>query len=995
MKKRNKLLSGIILSIGVIGAILSPIKANALASSDSGNFNLIYDKETPSDLVGVIRPQMAYFTLDDETRCKWYGKDSSTITNMMYYQTYKGMSWYSPVPIGKYWNESKTTSYSQMYENAHRRESVGASWTLYDKSYCNFKKYSAPINDASLNNLTTNSGYTNYYDPYKGVNGEWRYMGYSIRGNVITNPYFPSDVSSSYTLASYPWDLHPWNYSRPCPDGATAWDNVDGQNSEYYQIKIQAITKLLEQEPTMKSVSSDPYYWAERLSLRTDPTVETGIFVGSRGGGSYYRTVALAPPEQYTRNLRLTEMVVRDANTYEILGYAQRNESDPNNVSLSTNVTAKLMPGETYLLTAKVKNMSGYETYADVSKLDVANATGQTALSNSANYSDSQIQDTVEKEEKFAPYETKDFEWEFVVDDTAEKYVRVSSFINGIHTLCQDNTDPTDDDASLIFKVGGGNFGIDKIKLVGRDGKEYDRATPGEDYKIRYYVKYTGPDVKVAVYRTVKSCHTSSDGGKSCSTKKVFDHWEYPEKSIPLNIEIYRNIPPVYNYAEKYTETIPKKSEIRNGTTYVYTTSEYRTYEVPAIKTVATVSSQIAEFEQSSDAGDESDNQLSAEWNEKYDIAVSDVKILPLTERPYVAGYQTFAVQYTITSTAPKWLTTYEKDVLTSVKIKDVQETTKVHVEKGDNTQITQEMKVWIDPNTDRNITATVYANYDKMTWEQDVFTQKNNIAEGSATIALPPNPYSGACSMNGVKTSNNWTQKYNIHKWTGIHKTYKAVDGSKHEFNQYSSAGSTTQSMSQSESYNITSIKFRSKLTTDTNQGTDGWVELKGSQPGMIKAGYGYELKITVNYKTNAFNQPSFNTYGTYLENGNWVRPYNVEANLPNELFVKTPDGQILSVSGYANTNAGLEYTRTGDKSNTTWVYTLKSKDTLGIKSVPKIFIDENTKDGIYDLQIFTPEINGVPTKTSGGITMCDSQTVQIQVKGSNTDDLNSHITQ
>ena len=55
------------------------------------------------------------------------------------------------------------------------------------------------------------------------------------------------------------------------------------------------------------------------------------------------------------------------------------------------------MPGETYLLTAKVKNMSGYETYADVSKLDVANATGQTALSNSPDYSDSQFTDTIEK----------------------------------------------------------------------------------------------------------------------------------------------------------------------------------------------------------------------------------------------------------------------------------------------------------------------------------------------------------------------------------------------------------------------------------------------------------------------------------------------------------------------------------------------------------------------------------------------------------------------
>ncbi|GEQ15614.1 hypothetical protein [Clostridium butyricum] len=44
-------------------------------------------------------------------------------------------------------------------------------------------------------------------------------MGYSILENAIPNPYFPSDVSSPYSVGNYPYDKHPWNYARACPDG--------------------------------------------------------------------------------------------------------------------------------------------------------------------------------------------------------------------------------------------------------------------------------------------------------------------------------------------------------------------------------------------------------------------------------------------------------------------------------------------------------------------------------------------------------------------------------------------------------------------------------------------------------------------------------------------------------------------------------------------------------------------------------------------------------
>ncbi|HHT7109979.1 TPA: hypothetical protein ACTZ3L_000059 [Bacillus cereus] len=84
--------------------------------------------------------------------------------------------------------------------------------------------------------------------------------------------------------------------------------------------------------------------------------------------------------------------------------------------------------------------------------------------------------------------------------------------------------------------------------------------------------------------------------------------------------------------------------------------------------------------------------------------------------------------------------------------------------------------------------------------------------------------------------------------------------------------------------------------------------------------------------------------------------------------------------------------------------VYTITFKDTIGIKKIPKIYVDPNTKDGTYKIQVFTPSINGLPTKsnmvgnelTSVGNMLCDNLTdLKLEVTGSATDDLKGHIVQ
>jgi hypothetical protein len=87
-----------------------------------------------------------------------------------------------------------------------------------------------------------------------------------------------------------PFDVQPWKYSSAVPNGMSIGDKADGV---YYELKLEAIRSLLEQEPSMKSISSDVNYWADRLSLQTNPAVGRCDFIATYNEGAYYRTIVL------------------------------------------------------------------------------------------------------------------------------------------------------------------------------------------------------------------------------------------------------------------------------------------------------------------------------------------------------------------------------------------------------------------------------------------------------------------------------------------------------------------------------------------------------------------------------------------------------------------------------------------------------------------------------------------------------------------------------
>lgn len=937
-KSKTKLLIGITgLVIGIMGTCMFPLKADALGGLGG-------KKTMLSDVAGYNGNIKRFNAYAPSEYRSWYG--NNTIFKILY----GDVQLYSPIAPPGYTNLTNIRSYGRNYENAHT-------------SLTAFKTFAIPLNSGNNNKHIPAHCY-NDTSPYKGQSGEWRYIGYSNFGDVISNPYFPNDSSTSTSLGNYPWD-NPWSRSNRFIGEATKWDNSKEIN--YYPQKLEALRGLIAQEPTMRAKSSNVNYWTQRLSLRSDPIDVSAIFAGTRGNGTWYRTAVLKKP---TKNLRIVELTVRDHNGTLMGTYTRTND---NSILGNGYVAKKLETGNSYTVSIKVKNTSDKDTVLNPAKLKYGYSIGEKAWSNVNDFSDSNEESILRSYPNIKAKETREFPIGYVtVPDDANGYFRVHGIIGKEHYPIGDNMNPYDDTASLIFQVG--NTGYDlfakKVTLIDKKGNVANRIIPGEDYKIRYTTRYNGE--RIWRYR---------------STGHNRGYWYQPKYNIPMYGTYSRKLPGGGNETKSVNHTW-NSITVYPGQELTYDTPTYETLEAPAMSTNVRISpstSRTINWDQTNDTWEK-------RWQDFYDISVSNVRVVPRTERPTQPGEMHYGVIYDADLTAPDYASNYEKDVAVAVTINGKTYEFVDHLKRGKNKNITKEFTVPIDPAKDRDVIATVYENYDKYVWEEDLATQKNNKGTGKAEIIVPSNPSSGACPL-GLNTHNSWTQTYNIHRWTGYLKSYSA-NGRTYSFYQYSPVTTYDYPVNQDENYRINNVLFRSKLTEDLKLGSnrDGWVDIAKGEKGKIKAGYGYELKVEVEYNTNAFTtEPSPWINGGQ---GQWVRPQNVTPNLPNEIYIKTHDEKLLSVSGVHGTNPGLVVSRTGDKNKTIWTYSIKPKNTLGIKQTPKIYIDPETKDGIYNLQIFTPDINGIPTKPFEK-TLCDNKNLKIEVLGSAMDDLNNHIVQ
>lgn len=296
-----------------------------------------------------------------------------------------------------------------------------------------------------------------------------------------------------------------------------------------------------------------------------------------------------------------------------------------------------------------------------------------------------------------------------------------------------------------------------------------------------------------------------------------------------------------------------------------------------------------------------------------------------------------------------------------------------------------------------------------------DTITKGNNVYKVEVNpaprvivekVAGVPNPYANnvaTTSLLGkeivkgkeckiVHTNNKWVTKYYIHEWRGHKETYRC--GSKKRPRTCTrcvtdSSWTENPSISFYEDYKIKHIYFKSKITKD-NQG--GWIDLL-TQPnriGKVKAGYGFELKVVVDYKTNAFTAKPAPPWRSRCS-GRSVNPGWSTTKAPNTMYLKMPYNDEFGNSVYYELNGS----GSGNWDSETTTYQLPTRNAFGVKDVPMIFVNEGARDGIYDLQLDTTAWYGSYDKPSTNVDLCDREVVKLQIIGGNTDDLKTHIIQ
>lgn len=843
------------------------------------------------------------------------------------------------------------------------------------------------------------------YDNRLDVHGNWRYIGYNIAGEALNNPFFISDsvITSPHHSEQgiISKGLHGFTFGQSI-------NNLTSVNNKYYKYdgrtyledKKNAISRLMELVPEYKtgqmkyvtgninSTSTYPKgqtrnltasnsstltvdHWASALNLMSDPTLETPMFEGYRVEDytstsdrlRYIEVTAPTSPE-LTNDLRLNKIIVKDSSGSVIATFTRTGSS------YTSNVVKQVVPGNKVHVTYEIENVGTTTTPINPSTLDSGIAINTDALANDYNdrYNRNIQKNKLTASGTIAPGATKIFTATYTVPDNTQSSFRVTGNISEDYK----HFDGTYDNnwGHVVTGVAHGDTALTNIQLIDRNGNVIDDSRymkPGEDYKLQYTVKYSGPNRESAT-------------------------------SIKLNTTIKRWLPGgnsevTSNYSFRTDDVY-----LKDGDTFTFETP-YITFEVPKVETSATIS-----MPNTSMNSNTANDSASKAWSYNYDVILSNVRVYNNNERPTQNGYITLGVKYDIDVIAPTQTPHFELDLKTNITLPNGQILQFTdHVAKGSNKDITHEIKVPVNVITtgSKNLPIQIHTNSDKKFWETDLSTQSNNKGNGNATQLPPLNPNATkGCSI--VKNNNNLTVSHKLSNYSGNRVNYYNFAGNReYSFYKYNNAVTSNATKTYNETYQINYVKFKSKDTVDKKHGTNGWVDLtKSSERNLatIKAGYGYELEIEVAYRTNALtSQPlASQSYGSSTSSGTSVTNQNASANVYKDIYVKTSDGHILSATGmYGTTPAFDVEVVTSNAETTVLKYKMKTTSSNGIASPVKIYTSENAIDGAYALTVWTPTIRGFGNPIKPGTDLCDQENISYSIKGSMYDDNQDSIIQ
>lgn len=870
-----------------------------------------------------------------------------------------------------------------------------------------------------------------------GKSAEWRYLGLSSKGNLVVNPYFPADWISylgNGNVYKYDWASDRFKYDTFTSKYGNTKTSFD--KAPYLNKKIEVLTNLLK-SLNISSPATKAETFASKLSLLTNPNDETAIFVGVRENGSNVTRDFAVPLVQTTGDLYMSKITVKDSNG-KIVAQGSSSNSTNSNYTFNKNsdYNSYLKRGETYTVEVVLGNgTEGFNLKSNSLKTVVGTINGssknidlQTPISKLSSTKTLKMKKadcglTSSKNSK-----SNAFTYKLTIPESyAYKHIDFYAYVSPDHSGI-DNLKFFNDVGALRLPVDSASGDLVPVSI------ELIDSSTG---KVAYKANYDGSDsgvVRNAIvpWKSYKIKYTAQYKGET-----IYESEGVVKKvNVTLERDVTRKVGSTLS-TDSYTKT--NKFKDSNGSTNIelknnnllYYETESIVFQHPYLETGFKITEEDKQINKNN-----SNDSMSVILDDKYDISISNVKLLPSTE--YIEDGSrkiTYAITYDATLTVPSYANnTYQANIATSIRVNDKTVTVIDHLKPGLNSGITHSIPdVTISLGTSN---AEVVLNYDLGSYESGDYDNNRKSVVGSVIsvkdpslgkntdTAKPTNNSNNTSSTIGGDANNNcliprtkvsYTSSYTIHKWSSTPQTYTTFNGAKSiSYNKYTTVSEETlNNVQNTEEFFIKDVLFKSKHTTDNKLGSnkDGWVSMINSDDSIIKAGYGFELKVIVQYKTNALlNNP---TWSATANSGTSVTHLATGINITPDLFIELPGDnttrKILSASGYKGSSKGLVVTKTKDNvvvgSGSTktqvseWEYTIKPAKSAGTTEISKIFIPQNLKNGDYKISIYTPPVTGVSSlgesKNLNYSTLCDRKDVYVEVKGSATDDLNSHITQ
>ena len=873
---------------------------------------------------------------------------------------------------------------------------------------------------------------SNAPDGLGGQYGEWGCLGYNSKGEPLTNPYFPSwslHFLGSSETKYYDWRLNPFA------------EKSTFDSSAYNNDKRELLGKMYDREIlSYGSKESTINYYINRFSYLTHPTKDIAILRGKRTATSATRKLSIenVPGDLYVANIDVYDGSTKVAYySYDInTGRAVRSNGQ--------NITQ----GRTYTVKVYIGNSENRKILATKNEATVG-ITKNSQFLNLSTLSSKNLTNvkTQEQSNSIGSFRgSKSSAFSFSVTAPYSDVFDIYGMIGDSH----DGTDNMDtgNDAGFVRMYtteafvdkevvsGSANLKAMRIELLdastnavvySSSGNIVNTAIiPGKSYKIRYVMKNTGDRPTITI-------HTPGYEGSNGVWYPGETITSYPDVEVPIS---YTNTLKVNNSSggisdvsvsgsnKKVTVNGSTKIKLQKNTEYTYTT-EALYFANPYLYSTFTINATgLANSNRSDDTARTTIQDL-------YDAVIRDVKIYPAYE--YVSNGDR-NVSFNVTYKAKIDAATHIKNagnvsskVNTSINVGNRTLTFEdILIAKDGYQEFSHTIDNVLLRRDTTGVKATVNINFDKKIYETNY---NNNKGESSySVVKAVSNPFNGSnsdtvkrvdtsngSSLNGGGVSNNncliprrnnsWTVSHRKYNWGYTSKSYN-LDGTSYTSKIYSISNESTVNKSYNESFQIKQILFKSKETQGLGKNGDGWVDLllsKEAPLAIIKSGYGFELKIVSEYRTNATKTqptPSGNTIYTGIIGRN-------DISYSNDIFVELPGTEgangtrkILSTTGYSGTTNGLIVTEK-DLSTTTEVvkeftYTIKPSNTLGIKETGKIFIPVELKNGKYKISVYTPPIAGASSNGKNNYTsLCDRRDVYIEVKGTYTDDLDSNIIQ